>query len=50
MEWYEILRDLISTLGFPIACCCYLLWQNSKLTETLTELKDAIVDLRDRLK
>lgn len=20
----------ISTVGFPIACCCFLLWQNSK--------------------
>lgn len=19
-----------STVGFPIACCCFLLWQNSK--------------------
>lgn len=20
----------VSTVGFPIACCCFLLWQNSK--------------------
>lgn len=23
----------ISTVGFPIACCCFLLWQNSKQDE-----------------
>lgn len=20
----------VSTVGFPIACCCFLLWQNTK--------------------
>lgn len=25
----EIIQ-MISTVGFPIACCCFLLWQNSK--------------------
>lgn len=20
----------VSTVGFPIACCCFLLWQNSR--------------------
>lgn len=23
----------VSTVGFPIACCCFLLWQNSKQDE-----------------
>lgn len=23
----------ISTVGFPIACCCFLLWQNSRQDE-----------------
>ena len=43
----------ISTVGFPIACCCFLLWQNSKqdtyhreqqekLRETISENTKAI--------
>ena len=27
------LIQAISTVGFPIACCCFLLWQNSKQDE-----------------
>lgn len=23
----------VSTVGFPIACCCFLLWQNSRQDE-----------------
>lgn len=26
----EEIVQMISTVGFPIACCCFLLWQNSK--------------------
>lgn len=43
----------VSTVGFPIACCCFLLWQNSKqdayhreqqekLRETISENTKAI--------
>ena len=28
-EMTEIIQA-VSTVGFPIACCCFLLWQNSK--------------------
>lgn len=24
------LIQAVSTVGFPIACCCFLLWQNNK--------------------
>lgn len=27
------LIQAVSTVGFPIACCCFLLWQNSKQDE-----------------
>lgn len=43
-EWV----NLISNLGFPIAVCIYLFWQNSKLTDTLGELKLVISKLVDR--
>ena len=36
----------ISTVGFPIACCCFLLWQNSKQDEyhreEMEKLRDTI--------
>jgi hypothetical protein len=46
----------ISTVGFPIACCCFLLWQNSrqdeyhreqmeKLRETIKGNTDSITEL-----
>ena len=40
---------LISNLGFPIACCVYLFYQNGKLSETLTELKIVIQKLVDKV-
>ena len=30
MESINELAQVISTVGFPIACCGYLLWQNGK--------------------
>lgn len=46
----------VSTVGFPIACCCFLLWQNSrqdeyhreqmeKLRETIKGNTDSINEL-----
>lgn len=36
----------ISTVGFPIACCCFLLWQNSRQDEyhreEMEKLRDTI--------
>ena len=30
MDTINTIIQGISTVGFPIACCCFLLWQNSK--------------------
>ena len=35
MEVYELVKDLISTFGFPIAVCCYLFWKENKQSNTL---------------
>lgn len=32
----------ISTVGFPIACCCFLLWQNSKQDNYNREQQDKL--------
>jgi predicted PurR-regulated permease PerM len=46
------LPTLISTLGFPIAVCCYLLWERhtmiQKFTKAINDLKVEIVKLNER--
>ena len=32
------MTQLISNVGFPIACCCVMFYQNSKLQQTLQEI------------
>ena len=41
MDYTEIL-NAISTVGFPIACCCYMVFNNNK---TLQELSKAVNSL-----
>lgn len=36
------LIQMISTVGFPIACCCFLLWQNSKQDQYNREQQDKL--------
>lgn len=42
------LIQAVSTVGFPIACCCFLLWQNSKQDqynrEQQEKLRETIVN------
>lgn len=39
------IAQLISTVGFPIACCCVMFYQNNKLQETLHEVSLAMQKL-----
>lgn len=39
---YQDLVQAISTVGFPIVCCCALFWM---INTTMKELKDAIAGL-----
>lgn len=45
MEYQELI-NLISNIGFPIACCVYMMVHNTKIvkenTETLKQLKTVI--------
>ena len=34
---YGILTDLISSVGFPIVCCVYMMVNNNKTLKQLTE-------------
>lgn len=31
---FSAIASIISSVGFPIACCIYLIWSNTKQTET----------------
>lgn len=49
---YATFSQLVSSLGFPIVCCCYLAYSNEKLrstieenTKTIESLKQMIFDL-----
>lgn len=39
---YQELVQAISTVGFPIVCCCALFWM---INTTMKELKDVIAGL-----
>lgn len=39
---YNTVLQAISSVGFPIVCCGVLFYQNSKLTETIGQLKDTL--------
>jgi hypothetical protein len=39
---YNAIMQAVSTVGFPIVCCGVLFYQNSKLTETIGQLKDTL--------
>ena len=39
------MTQLISNVGFPIACCCVMFYQNSKMQETLKDVSIAMQSL-----
>ena len=40
---------LISTVGFPIACCCVMFYQNGQLQKTLSELTVTLEKMNERI-
>jgi len=40
---------LISTVGFPIACCCVMFYQNSQFQKTLSELTVTLEKMNERI-
>lgn len=47
---YNAILQAISSVGFPIVCCGVLFYQNNKLTETISELKDTLTENTTMLK
>ena len=48
MDVTEI-TTMFSTVGFPIAACCVMFYQNSKLQETLQDVTVTMQTLVDKI-
>ena len=44
------IQSLISNLGFPIFVAVFMMYQNQKLSETISDLRNAITELSTLLK
>lgn len=47
---FNALLQAISTVGFPIVCCCVLFVQNNNLRSTIEENTKALVTLTEYIK
>lgn len=45
----EEITQIISNVGFPIACCVVLFINNSKFTEALNKLNVTLTEITSRL-
>ena len=45
----EEIAQLISNVGFPIACCIVLFYNNTKFTDTLNNLNVTLKELSTRI-
>lgn len=43
------ISQLIGSLGFPIAACVVMFYQNSKMQETLSKLSETLTLMSERL-
>ena len=47
---FNDLMQAVSTVGFPIVACGVLFYQNSKLTQTIADLKTTLTENTTMLK
>ena len=43
------ISQLIGSVGFPIAACCVMFYQNTKLQETLSDLSKTLSTMNERI-
>ena len=43
------ISQLIGSVGFPIAACCVMFFQNSKLQQTLSDLSKTLSSMNERI-
>lgn len=46
----QAITTLITTVGFPIAACIALFWQNLKMNETIDNNTQALIELTTIIK
>ena len=46
---YNDIVSLVGSVGFPIAACCVMFFQNNKMQETLQELVKTLTTMNERL-
>ena len=46
----QTITTLITTVGFPIAACIALFWQNIKMNETIDNNTQALIELATIIK
>lgn len=47
---FEVISQLIGSVGFPIAACCVMFYQNSKMQETLSSIATAMSSMADKIR
>lgn len=45
----EAITQLITTVGFPIACCIVMFKQNNTLQDTLKEISNTLTSMNERI-
>ena len=43
------IAQMSKSVGFPIACCCVMFWQNGKLQDTLSTMSSSLELMNERL-
>lgn len=49
MDNIQMVTELITTVGFPIACCIVMFKQNNSLQNTLTEISKTLTSMNERI-
>ena len=49
MEFVNLIAELVTKVGFPIACCCVLFTQNNKLQDTLKDISVTMQKMADEI-
>ena len=47
---FEVISQLIGSVGFPIAACCVMFYQNSKMQQTLSSIAAAMSSMTDKIR
>lgn len=47
---FDVISQLIGSVGFPIAACCVMFYQNSKMQETLSSIAAAMSSMTDKIR